>query len=168
MKRNAGWFLLLAGAGLLTGCVERRYVITSDPPGAIVYENGKPVGPTPADGSFVYHGNYRFTLVHDGFEPLQVDQPIPLPWYEYPPIDFVAENLIPWRIKNVHRFHYQLPPLQAVPSDQLTNRAQQLRDRAATIGAPPGSPPPSAVPPLPPGASPESAPLPQLGGPIQP
>jgi hypothetical protein len=147
MKRYAGWFVVLAGVGLLAGCVERRYVITSDPPNAIVLENGRQVGATPADGAFVYYGNYHFTLIHDGYETLQVDQPIPTPWYQYVPIDFFVENLVPWRIKDVRRFHYQLQPLQAARTDQAVQRAQQLRERAATIGPPPGSGPPPAPPP---------------------
>src|SRR5581483_5232398 len=50
-------------AGALTGCVERRYVITSDPPGAIVYCNGRQIGATPVDDHFIYYGKYDFTLV---------------------------------------------------------------------------------------------------------
>jgi hypothetical protein len=120
----------------------------------MVYENGKPIGPTPTDGGFVYYGNYHYTLVHDGFETLQVDQHIPSPWYEYAPIDFFAENLLPWRIKDVRRFHYQMAPLQNVPPDQITSRAQQLRDRAAAVGSPPG-PTPQAPAPAPPIVQPQ-------------
>jgi hypothetical protein len=159
MKRWAGWFAGLASLGLLAGCVERRYVITSDPPGAIVLENGRPIGATPVDGSFVYYGTYHFTLVRDGHETLQVDQPISTPWYEIAPLDFVTENLIPWRIRDVRRFHYQLPPLQTVRSDQVLDRGQQLRQRAAGIGQPPSPPPQS---------QPEPPALPQLQPPIPP
>ena len=77
----------------LTGCVERRYVIEPDPPGALVLVNGQPLGTTPVDGHFVYYGNYTFTLVKDGYETLQVDQRINSPWYQCPPIDFASENL---------------------------------------------------------------------------
>src|SRR5262249_10209746 len=66
--RLAVWFvMLLACAGLLTGCVERRFVITTEPPGAIVYdERGMPTGAAPTDRTFVYYGDYQFTLVKDG------------------------------------------------------------------------------------------------------
>lgn len=147
MKRWTFWLVILASAAVSAGCVERRYVITSDPPGAVVLENGRPLGATPVDGSFVYPGNYHFTLIRDGMETLQVDQPIPARWFDYFPLDFIAENMIPWRIKDVHRFHYPLPPQQAVRSDQVLNRAQQLRDRAAGIVSPPT--PDAHSPPLP-------------------
>jgi PEGA domain len=134
MKRWA-WLLSAAvWAGLLAGCVERRYVITSDPPGALVQRSGVPIGFTPADDYFTYYGTYHFTLIRDGFEPLQVDQPIPTPWYEYPPLDFVAENLLPWTIYDIHRFHYQMQPVQIPRSDEVLQRGQELRDRSQGIG----------------------------------
>ena len=49
----------------------------------------------------------------------------------------------------MRRFHYTLQPLQAVRSDQVLDRAQQLRQRAATVGPPPGSEPPPQQPILP-------------------
>ena len=81
------WFLfsamLLCGA---TGCVERRMVIIAEPyPGAanaIVYdEKGQPIGGTPVDKPFTYYGKYRFRIVKDGFEPLDVEQRVRAPWY---------------------------------------------------------------------------------------
>src|SRR5262245_60705353 len=83
MRRSAWWFGVVIVAGVLAGCVERRYVITSDPPGAAVFRNGQFIGSTPVDDHFLYYGNYHYTLVKDGFETLQVDQPIPAPWWEY-------------------------------------------------------------------------------------
>lgn len=158
MNRCACGCAVLLAAGLLSGCVERRYVITSDPPGAVVFENGKPIGATPVDGSFVYYGNYHFTLQRDGCDTLQVDQHIPTPWYEWFPIEFFSENVIPWRIKDVRRFHYALPPQKTVRSDEAVKRAQELRERAAAIGEPakaptgptPQPPPPPIAPPPPP------------------
>src|SRR4051794_35158058 len=102
---------LLGAAACLTlvsGCVERRFVITSDPPGAIVYENGRPIGPTPVDRNFVYYGTYRFTLVRDGYQTLVVDEPIKAPWFEWFPLDFVSENLWPFWVRDVRRVHYKM------------------------------------------------------------
>ena len=41
MNRTAYLAGMLCLAGMLTGCVDRRYVITSNPPGAIVLRDGK-------------------------------------------------------------------------------------------------------------------------------
>src|SRR6478672_8516057 len=69
MPRRA---VFVAALALLAGCVERRFVIESDPPGALVLLNGQPLGTTPVDGYFTYYGNYRFTIIKDGFETLHV------------------------------------------------------------------------------------------------
>lgn len=128
------WWLGLALCGLLTGCVERRYLITSDPPGAIVYdEKGQPIGATPVDRQFVYYGKYRFTLVKDGCQTHVVEEPIRPPWFEWFPLDFFSENLLPWTVRDVRRLHYALPPAQLVTPESVLQEAQQLRARGQEI-----------------------------------
>jgi hypothetical protein len=136
-RRIAGIVLIAISIGLLAGCVDRRYVVTTDPPGAIVLRNYQPIGAAPADDHFVYYGTYHFTLIKDGYATLQVDQKIPSPWYQYFPIDFFAENVWPWTIRDVRRFHFQLQPLQQVNTDDLLHRAEALRSRGQSVGAPP-------------------------------
>src|SRR3954465_11411233 len=101
MNRTAWLLLAVCGAGLSTGCVTRRVLITSDPPGAIVYRNGQYLGPTPVEEPFVYYGKYRYRLVRAGYEPLDVTQDLAAPWYELPGVDFVSENLIPYPFRDV-------------------------------------------------------------------
>src|SRR5262249_15715254 len=122
------------------GCVERRYVVTTDPPGAVVLRNDQPIGASPADDHFTYYGKYHFTLIKEGYETLQVIQPIRAPWYEYFPLDFISENLIPWSIVDVRRFHYGLEPRRMPTPDQLLNQAQPLRGRGQELQ--PLTPPP--------------------------
>jgi hypothetical protein len=124
----------------VSGCVERRFVVTSDPPGAVVLRNYQPIGSAPADDHFLYYGNYHFTLIKDGYQTLQVDQDVPAPWYQYFPLDFVAENLLPWRIEDVRRFHFKLEPLQMPNPEEVLDRGQAIRQRGKTIGAPAESP----------------------------
>ena len=63
MRRNAWLCVVMAGAAFLTGCVERRYVIDSQPRGAAVFRNGVYIGATPVDEPFTYYGKYHYTLV---------------------------------------------------------------------------------------------------------
>ncbi len=141
MARPAGLVILAVSTALLGGCVERRYVITSDPPGAVVYRNGQPLGATPVDDHFVYYGKYNFTLVKEGYETLHVEQDIPAPWYQVYPLDFVSENLFPWPITDVRRFHYRLEPRKQVQTDELLRDAAALRDRGRSVGSPVPLPP---------------------------
>jgi hypothetical protein len=134
MTRRAVLGVALAlGCGGLAGCVERRYVVETDPPGALVLVNGQPLGTTPVDGYFVYYGNYTFTLIKDGYQTKQVNQRIASPWYELPGLDFVSENVYPGKLEDVRRFHYTMEPLVQVRSDELLQQAESLRNRGRAI-----------------------------------
>jgi hypothetical protein len=130
-----GVAMALAGVGL-SGCVERRYVIESDPPGALVLVNGQPLGTTPVDGYFIYYGDYNFTLIKDGYQTKQVTQKLTSPWFELPPFDFATENLYPGKIEDVRRFRYCLDPLVQVRTDELLRQAEELRNRGKSVGEP--------------------------------
>ena len=120
-------------ACLLAGCVERRFVITTDPPGAVVTdERGIPIGGEPVDRTWIYNGVYQFKIDKDGFETQVVRENVAAKWYEYFPFDFIAENAIPWTIRNVRRFHYQLQPMALVPPETLLQQGQVLRRAAST------------------------------------
>jgi|SRR5947209_6586568 len=127
----------LAVAGL-SGCIEQRYVIESDPPGALVLVNGQPLGATPVDGYFTYYGAYDFTLIKDGYETKVIHQKIPAPWYELPGIDFFTENVYPAKLEDVRRFRYPLEPLAQVREGDLMQQADQLRNRGKAVNAEPG------------------------------
>jgi PEGA domain len=168
--------LLLPGLGF--GGVERSIVITSEPLGAMVYRNGIPLGITPVDDHFVYYGKYHFTFVKEKCETLQVDVNIEMPWYEIPGIDFVSENLNPCKVRDVHRIHQQLKPLQPANQQELLLRARELQARGQSIGAAapqpvnrpvpqqmapiaPGAPVPATMPGTPPASMPVGPPLTQ-------
>src|SRR5262245_16980338 len=110
-KAPGRWFLAVALALVATGCVERRMVIMTEPAGAIFYdEKNQPIGATPVDKPFTYYGKYGFRFVKDGYETLDVLQCVKAPWYEWPGLDFISENLIPWTIRDVRVFRYQMSP----------------------------------------------------------
>jgi hypothetical protein len=136
MRRNAGLLAAALCAGVLTGCVEQRYVIESDPPGAMVYRNGTPLGATPCDDFYVYHGYYDFMLVKPGFETLHVHQKISTPWYEFFPLDFVSETLLPFYIHDVQRFKFTMQPVKTPNTEELIPRAGQLRERGKALNVP--------------------------------
>jgi len=150
MKRYTWLLGVMACAAGLTGCVDRRYVVTSDPPGAVVYKNGQPLGATPVDDHFTYYGDYEFVLVKDGYETTKRVEHFRTPWYQYFPIDFFAENLWPSRVVDVHRFNVEMQPVAAVRTDVLLDQAQNLRNRGHAIAPPEatvGTPPPASTPP---------------------
>jgi hypothetical protein len=161
---------LLLGLWICTcqsGCVERRMTLRSNPPGALVYVDDYPIGVTPISTSFTYYGTRKFRLVKDGYETLTVMQSIPTPWYQYVPLDFVAENLVPGQIRDQRTLDFQMKPQMVVPTDQLLSRAETLRrgvHATSAVAVPPGAAGPAMPAPVaPPGA--EVIPAPQgIGG----
>lgn len=134
LRRAIGWPPQLAAALAIVltasqaGCVERRMIVRTNPPGALLYVDDYEIGTTPCATSFIYYGTRKIRLVKDGYETLVVNQPLPAPWYEYFPADFVAENLVPGHIRDLRVLTYDLRPAIPVPNDQLRGRADALRD----------------------------------------
>lgn len=142
-----GLLLLLAS----TGCVYRRMTILSEPAGARVFVNNVEVGSTPCNvptNIYLDQGNYKITLFKDGFEPLEVLQPVPPKLYEYPGLDLFTE-LGPFNYHDHRVFTYQMQPMKEKSGDELKQQADEYRQRGAgVVGVPviPGvSPPPGVV-----------------------
>jgi hypothetical protein len=125
--RRAAALLALAALVLAPGCVRRRLMVRSNPPGATVYVDNQPIGTTPCATSFIYYGTREIRLVKPGYETLTVNQPIPAPWYELPPIDFVSENVVPNDINDFRTVSYNLQPQVIHPTEQIIARGEQLR-----------------------------------------
>ena len=152
--------------------------IRSNPPGALAYVDNIEIGRTPCATDFTYYGTRQIKLVRDGYETLTVNQPIPTPWYEIPPLDFVSENLLPGRIRDTRALSYNLTPQTILPTEQLLSRAGRLREGARMDGpiqpvpaASPGvlSPAPTGpVTPSAPAGGVETLPAPAGAGPLQP
>jgi hypothetical protein len=163
-RRLAGFGLLLALS--LTGCVDRRFVFESDPPGSMVEVNAKSVGPAPGEMPFTYYGTYRFIFMRDGYETLTVDEKIRTPWYEWWPLEFVSENLLPFTIHDIHYVRQPLQPLVNVPPNDIVRRANELRAQGQSIGTAPLHTPTAPVEPVsgtPPGPSGPGGPVPPPG-----
>ena len=125
-----------------TGCVQRRLTIRSNPPGALVYVDNYEIGTTPVSTDYIYYGKRKIRLVKDGCETLSVERWIPPPWYQYFPLDFVSENLVPFELRDERTLEFQLQPMQTPPTEQLLGRAENLRRGSHVEGY---VPPPQVV-----------------------
>ncbi len=119
--------MVALGCLLQSGCVRRRLMIRSNPPGALVYVDNQPIGTTPCATNFTYYGTREIRLVKAGYETLTVNQPLPAPWYQLPPLDFISENLVPSNIHDYRTASFNLVPQVIVPTEQLIARGEQLR-----------------------------------------
>ncbi len=156
------------------GCVQRRMTIRSNPPGALVYVDDYQLGSTPISHDFVYYGTRKIRLIKDGYETLTVRQPFPLPWYQYFPLDFVTENIIPWEIRDERVVDLAMVPADSVPAESVVARAEQARLASGSLPpvdsgkvvplAATGQPVPAPPPALPPSEqyAPQQLPAPSL------
>ena len=143
--------MLLAGM-LLTqsGCVRKRMTIVSNPPGAQVFIDNHEIGTTPVSTSYVYYGTRSVRLQKDGYESVTVERNFDPPWYEYPPIDFFAESLLPTELRDERVLEFELVPRQNAASEVVRDRAEELRGQARSGNVVPLPVPmiPAAPPPL--------------------
>lgn len=133
-RRHSIWLVALLVAVAASGCVRRRLTVRSNPAGALGYVDNVPVGRTPFAVNYTYYGTREIRLVKDGYETLTVNQPIPTPWYEIPPLDLVSDTMIPWEVRDERTVSYNLMPKMMVPTEHLLARAEDLRQQ--THGGP--------------------------------
>jgi hypothetical protein len=120
----------LALAGGLSGCVERRYTIRTNPPGALVEVNGEEIGRTPVSRSYTYYGDRDITLSMDGYQTQRLIQPIRAPWYDNLVTEFFTENLVPFTLRDERDFTYTMAPSTVPAKNDLISRGESLRSQA--------------------------------------
>jgi PEGA domain len=135
-RRRSMIVLLVVGLGLACGCVERRYTVRTDPPGAQVIVNGESIGPAPASHNFYYYGDREITLVMQGYETKTIIQPIKAPWWDNYLTEFFSENLIPFVIRDEQDFTYKLEPARIPTEEAVHGRADALRSEARVLPPP--------------------------------
>ncbi len=133
MGRSARWVAMAMLAVGWTGCVERRFLVESNPAGAAVFVNGDFKGTTPVSVPFTYYGKYDITLARDGYDTRTYSQRIRRPWFEFFPLDFFAENVYPFHIQDNHTYHFDLQPLSQPRGEDVLNKANGLRQKAQGI-----------------------------------
>lgn len=115
------------GVLLAAGCVERQLVIQSEPSDALVLVDGHEAGRSPAVVKFTFYGTRRIVLKKEGYETTTAFAEVRPPWYQFFPIDFVSEILVPTRIVDRHEFTYTLKEATPAKEEALLDRAEALR-----------------------------------------
>jgi hypothetical protein len=119
-----------------SGCVERRYTIRTDPPGAQVIVNGENIGPSPASRSYYYYGDREITLVGNGYETKTIIQPMKAPWWDNYLTEFFSENLVPYVIRDDREYAYKMEPARTPTQEEIQGRAEALRSEASVLPPP--------------------------------
>ncbi len=132
VRHKGTWACLLLLLLLVSsGCVRRRLMVRSNPPGASVYVDKQLIGTTPTASAFTYYGTREVEVVADGFRTEKVLRTISVPWYQIPPLDFFSETLWPWEVRDERIVDITLVPDKPLSSDVLMARADNLRMQSA-------------------------------------
>ncbi|MGC8643099.1 MAG: PEGA domain-containing protein [Isosphaeraceae bacterium] len=136
ISRRLAACAVVVGAVCCCGCVERRYTLRTEPPGALAIVNGEEIGQTPVSRSFWYYGDREITFLLDGYETKTTIQPINAPWYDNLFTEFVTENFVPLNLRDEREFKYVLTPAKTPRANDVRDRAEQLRGDAQTLPKP--------------------------------
>jgi len=131
---------------LATGCVERILQVRTEPPRAFITVNAENAGSSGEDGilahPFTFYGTVDVTARAPGHLSRRELVTLAPPWYEIFPLDFFAEVVVPWTIRDVHEVDLRL---DAAPSQMDERLRETLRLEADELRKklPPPSPAPS-------------------------
>jgi len=134
--------LLAALLALLPGCVTRKLFIQSEPPGAEVWLDGQRAGTTPYAEELAAYGRRSLELRLAGHERVVTLLDLPMPWYQYWPLDMFSEFLWPWELRDVHTFRFALGPIDPEAEDWDAARAAYERLQEFRAGFPAQQAPP--------------------------
>jgi len=122
--------------------------VMSNPPGAIVYLDGKEIGRTPFSTNFDHYGKREFRVVKQGYETKTELVSVRAPWYQWIGFDFVSEVLLPGKLTDHKSYEFDLQPERVVLNTEIVARAEQFRRTAHADGMPRIGGSPAVVPSL--------------------
>lgn len=122
-------FLTIVGlitAVILSGCVERKLTINTEPQGAMVVLNDEEIGNSPVTVSFEWYGDYNVRVSKKGFETLKTHRKLKGPWYDGFPFDLLT-LLNPERTVDEYEWTFELEPKKEVSREELIENAEELK-----------------------------------------
>ena len=117
----------LIAISILSGCVERKLTINTEPQGALVVLNDEEIGESPVTTSFNWYGDYCIRVSKEGYETLNTHQKLKAPWYDHFPMDFFAQIVYPGRIVDSYEWRFELSPRQEVDVEELIKQAREIQ-----------------------------------------
>ena len=112
---------------ILSGCVERKLTINTEPQGALVVLNDEEIGESPVTTNFNWYGDYCIRISKDGYKTLNTHQKLKAPWYDHFPIDFFTQVVYPGRIVDSYDWQFELSPSQEVNVEELIKQAREMQ-----------------------------------------
>lgn len=115
---------------VLTGCVERRLTVITEPSDAVVWLNDEEIGVSPVTVSFNWYGDYSVRIEKPGYEIVNTHRLLKRPMHDYAGLDFIAEVLWPKTIEDSYTWTFELSPYEPASAPELVEAAAMMRDQA--------------------------------------
>ncbi len=128
-KRNLSVPLVVILIGLIfvSGCVERKLTINTQPQGAVVVLNDEEIGTSPVTVGFNWYGDYNVRIQKEGYQTLKTHRMLKGPWYDKSPFDFFAGLLTSKRIVDTYEWTFELEELRLLSREELIKNAEKLK-----------------------------------------
>ncbi len=121
-------FAILAVA--LTGCVERKLTINTEPQGALVALNDEEIGISPVTVAFKWYGDYKVRIIKDGYAIVNTHRKLDAPAHDGFPLDFFYEVLWPGLVVDEYEWTFALPEYQPPARQDLLDASRKLKKAA--------------------------------------
>lgn len=92
--------------------------------------DGEEIGYTPVSFDYTYYATREIRLIKDGYQTLTTPVKLSTPWYQIFPLEFVTDNFALMKINDRREVTYALAPQNIEPSQDIENRANNLRSEA--------------------------------------
>lgn len=115
----------------MTGCVRRKIVVNSNPPGARVYFDGEYQGTTPVEFPFKWYGGHQLRLEQEGYDDTVRIVELRAPLHLKVPFDFFAE-LAPFKVQDKKEFEIQLENRSDTKAEQTAEGGPRSSHLSAT------------------------------------
>ena len=110
----------------LTGCVERKLAISTNPQNAVVFLNDEEIGTSPATVSFNWYGDYNVRITKEGYKTLHTHRKLNRPLHDYFPFDLFAQ-ILPGRKVDSCEWSFDLELKGETPREGLIESARRLK-----------------------------------------
>jgi hypothetical protein len=115
----------------MSGCVERKLTINTEPQEALVVLNDEEIGVSPVTVSFNWYGDYKIQLSKSGYETLITQRELKAPLHDRFPFDFFAQVLNPKRIVDEYEWSFELNQAQQPEREDLIQAADKFKSQVS-------------------------------------
>ena len=124
--------VIMTAALFLSGCVERKLTINTQPQGALIVLNDEEIGTSPVTVAFNWYGDYTVRINKEGYQSLDTHKKLKRPMKDMFPFDFFYEVITPKKYVDQYEWTFALAPYKPADRNELLKTAAAIKKQAGT------------------------------------